>query len=272
MAAFPDVGPGPAPGSVGPVTADPVGLNERIVDMVRLAVTVAVHVGAVVRREDHQRVVARPDPIHGREHLPDGIVHLRHEVAVLAESGPAAKARVRLCRLVRRGQRQVEEEGIRGPRRPVDEADRLLDQPVEHLVDDEVVGPRPGPDEVRERHRRLLVSPQSGEPVVADVDVRGHVERRADPEVLLEAVVNRAVGDRAREVDAGVALPRVGRHRLRIEVGHLHTEVPLADGGGPVTARLKQRPQGRAVRLEHRRAVAAQHAPGEPRPPRVAGR
>ena len=114
-----------------------------------------------------------------------------------------------------RGQRQIEEEGLLGRRRAVDERHRLLHQAVEHPVDDEVVGPRPAPDEVREGNRRLLPGRERGEAVVADVDVGRHVERRAHPEVLVEAVVDGAVGDLAAEVDAGVAL----HGSVRVAVG-----------------------------------------------------
>ena len=79
-----------------------------------------------------------------------------------------------------------------------------------------------------------------------------------------------AVGDPAGEVDAGVALPRLGACRSRVEKRHGHAEVPLPDRRGAVAAGLEQGSQGGPVRLEQGRAVAAEHAARQPRAPRVA--
>ena len=83
-------------------------------------------------------------------------------------------------------------------------------------------------------------------------------------------MVDGAVRDRAGEVDAGVALPLLGARGGGVEKRHGHAEMPLADRRGAVAVGLEQGPQGRPVRREQGRAVAAEHAARQPGAPRVA--
>lgn len=172
---------------------------------------------------------------------------------------------------VRRRQRQIQKERRLALGRFGDEVYRFVGESIEHAGDHKVFRARALADEVWKGDRRLLLRRRHREAVIANVDVRRHVERCADAEVRVEAVMYRAVADHAGKVDARIAIPTLPVDII-LQRRKLHPQVPLADGARLIAALLEHRGDRRSLPLQQRRAIAAQHAALQRAAPAVAAR
>lgn len=68
--------------------------------------------GTVVAGENDERVIGKPRALERVQHLTGSPIHLRHKVAVFARLTLALKRGRRHDGIVRRGQREVEEERL----------------------------------------------------------------------------------------------------------------------------------------------------------------
>ena len=104
----------------------------------------------------------------------------------------------------------------------------------------------------------LFTIRDGGDPPGVDPHIRRHVERPTVAVVPVKAVDVGAVEDRPGEVDTAIGF------------GPVPPQVPLADHRGVVAGGLHQVAERGAVGRNQVFARAAEHAPGEPRPPVVA--
>ena len=88
----------------------------EVVDMVGLALVNAKHEGAVVTGDDDDGVFSLFRLVQDLEDLADGVVRLHDKIAVDAVVGLAFKLVTGDDRFVRRGQREIEKEGLLGLR------------------------------------------------------------------------------------------------------------------------------------------------------------
>ncbi len=116
VTAFVDVGLGAAPDMVGLMVLRVIANGAEVFDMVRLAFVDAEHEGTVVTGHDDDGVVGLLGLVQDLEDLADGIVRLHDKVAVDAVVGLAFELVTGDDRLVRRGQREIEKEGLLGLR------------------------------------------------------------------------------------------------------------------------------------------------------------
>ena len=183
-------------------------------------------VGSVVAGENHQRVVRQPGLVQCAEHPPQCVVHLRHEIAVDSRFGFALEFRLGNPGRVWRRQCQIQEEGLgRLGRELLDQPDRPVGERWQDILDMEVRSdPAASPEHSARRilavgvRRRLL-----HRMIVLDVEIRIHVERGGNTEVVVETVIDGS-----------------GPQRL-IVIGLLlasQAEVPLADPGRVIAAAL----------------------------------
>ena len=256
--------PGPAGDEGHPVPALPgVALGAAqvghavVAEQARVLVAAAGRgrdaLGAVVAGEDQQRVFRQPLLVEGGHDFPDHPVDFADEIAVQARPAAADESLVGDDRRVRRGQRQVEEEGVGAGRGDVvaGAADELRDHlfqlparlhgtgQAEHLL---------GLLRGRSRGQPVLLEPGVGREV-------GHV----DAEVMVETAGQGTAADGLVVVDValqGQALfpvvladGNVSAGRSAVPGRPFPAEVPLADAGGggsPAGEGALQRSGGRA--------------------------
>ena len=267
VAAFVDVALDPAPVAVRPVAVRPVAPDFVVIRMVQRRTRVAErHARTVVRSEDHQRVVARADGVKLGQHLADGPVDLSDVVAIAAHAREPLEAGRRNERFVRRRQREEEEERGLVRRRAPDEVERLVRQAVEHV---ERVEQHRRRGRLRQEHAgvgRVVGRRQRDEPIVADENVGTALDVPEQSEKLVEAPVDRPVGDAG-----GVVEPPVPPRRFLLgEQRKAHADVPLANGGGAIAVRPHQGAERGPVGRDQRPRLTRQDVRFHPRPPRVA--
>ena len=106
-----------------------------------------------------------------------------NEVAIFVQPRFSSKTFVGLSWLVGSCQWHVKKVRFVFGRRIPDEARGFLSQLVQYFIDHEILSARSLANKVRELYGRLLNCRQHCEAIVSDVDVRRHVQRRADAEV-----------------------------------------------------------------------------------------
>ena len=242
-----------------------VALGDELVDRGRRR-------AAVVGGEDHQRVAREPFAFQCGEHAADLGVDLAHEISVGVEPALALPFLRRDDRGVRGGQGHVGEErapglGVRGVLGDVG-AD-LVGQRGQDIDGFELRARGPAAQPFLGRGRQLRRE------TVLDPDERRHVQGSADPEVTVKAMLQRAVLDGLRVVEAADrtlgGVDRVARLRRRPAVrGPFHAQMPFAEAGGAVALRLEHPRHREPARRDQRRRPAPEHAALQARPPVVA--
>ena len=196
--------------------------------------------GAVVAGEDDQRVVRHAELLERAQHLSDTPVSLQEEVRIEADAALTKEGLRGSDRRVRRGHREVEEEGLLFLGAVTDVMDATTrdlreDSPKTPALD---LRPRGDADHLPAGLRRLGNSQGA---VVLDPDIRRPV-RDVVPEVVVEARLERAAADGLGVVD----LCGLRRHSPTL-LGPAPAEVPLADAGRVTTRRCAEVRDGQPV-------------------------
>ena len=209
------------------------------------------------------------------DHLSNDAVDLGNEVSVVSGAARTLELRVRKPRRVRRRQGKVQKKRPFGAicrqlRDPIDGAlgQRRQNRLVVESFGDFALAPEPRPTAATacagfDQSARQGVN---GAPVF-DIQVRFHVQRRRNPEKVVEAHFVRTRGD-SRTCTQAALLPVGALVEIRFVVGE--AQVPFTDGGRVVPGRLKQRRQRGAFRVDQERGIPPENARLEPRSPRVA--
>ena len=174
---------------------------------------------------------------------------------------------------MRRGERHVEEERL-----------LRLGRGLRHVGDGVVDDSGEDVDGLELRSRRAGAQPSLGRrgdlsgSTVLDPDERRHIERCADAEETVKAMVEGAILDVGRIIDWR---PDLGARALEhtLIVGdpaslerERHPEVPFAEAGGAIALLLQKPRDGLAVRGDERGGITAKHAALQARTPMVATR
>ena len=262
MTGLPNVGLGAAEDVVGRVVERTIRLDRRVVGVILVRQLVpSVHERAVVGCEDYQRAVALAGVVNRLEHPPDSSVHLHNEVAVRTEAGPALELLDGPDRLVRRRQRDVQQERLWIFRLSTDKLRGLPHDFVQDIGRRNVGSDLAGPHEPRKLQRRLTAERMSGDVPVPDEDVRREVQRCRDYERVLEAVRVRPVRHWLAEIEFAVR-----------SLGKSQAQVPLPYDPGPVAMPSEEGTDGLPAGSEQRFPVSVQNASLEASPPRVTAR
>ena len=221
---------------------------------------------AVVACEYYERVVVYALFAQLCAYLTHHVVHHQHEVAVAVRARFALKFGRGQYGRVRRGQREVYEEG---PVRPlVYPFQRALGQLGQYLLVVKVGRGGAFAPEALTFGRGLVIGQRRGGAAVY-VYVGRHVQRRGYAEVAVEAVIQRAAVYGAGIVHA-VHRGKVGRLTGAGRFRPVQTQVPLAHAAGNVACAAHKVRHGAAVGLYKRLGVAAYYAALQPRAPVVA--
>ena len=177
MSGLPDVGLLTAPASIGAMR---IGSNVLVVPP-----------GAVVAGHNHQGVLVHAQCVHRIQNAADHRVHLGHVIAIQTGARFALVLRERNPRRVRRGHGEVEEERLLLVLCAlVQNFDCLIGERGQHLRDVEVRGAQARPPVVAVRCIRagFMNRRQLYRVLVFKIEVRLHIERRGNPEVIIESV------------------------------------------------------------------------------------
>ena len=224
---------------------------------------------AVVAGEDHKRVRRKTGAGQRGHYFANRPVHLRHEIAVVARLAAPFEFRRRDDRVMRSGEREVEEERFgRRLRRVFDVANGARGD-FRHDVGEIPTGHhRPGTIEAALRLGRCN-GRNSHRAIILDKAVGGEV-RQIHAEVSVEAARDRAAGNCFGEIHVADAVLAGGRSAiLRRPVP---AEMPLADAGRGVTVLPQQRRHGQSSFLNQRFSPRRQHARLQPRTKSVSPR
>mmetsp|Transcript_39304 Transcript_39304/g.87892 ORF Transcript_39304/g.87892 Transcript_39304/m.87892 type:complete len:377 (+) Transcript_39304:110-1240(+) len=208
--------------------------------------------GAVVARENDERVFGEFCVVQGGKHLADRGVGLHDEIAVLTEAALSLPLRRGHVRPVRGVQRQVDEErlarfGVGGAL--VDDLDGLTGERGQHI--DRFKARRGGTC----AHPCFLRGRGLGVTVVFDEGEGRHIERRADAKEVVEPARDGSVGDRVGELLSG---------------REVHAEMPFPDRGSVIAVLFEEGRRGQTVGRDQWFRVAVENAALQPRAPGVA--
>ena len=167
---------------------------------------------------------------------------------------------MRCHRLVRPGERHVEEEGFIALGHTLKESGRAGAQHVEAFLEFQILRARSRPHEAGKTDTRLLHEFGRHKAVVFDPHIRRHVERGAHAKVFIKTARDRAIGNWLGEIHVAVTIPAVLSRLTASTPGHVHTQMPFTDRRRVIACQLHNATHRRPILFDQWCTVAAEHA------------